>query len=88
MRASPLALGILALCGCGNPTGEACRAYVERFSELECTDGLEPGVDCRVYDDYPCDASAYFACVSEQQACEDGALNDGFAPCAALAACP
>ena len=83
-----LILLFLHVVGCGNPTAAACQAYLEHYAELGCTAGVEVGIDCRQYEDYPCDASAYFVCADERQTCEDGVHRDGFAECTLLAACP
>lgn len=83
-----LVLSLPGLWGCGSPVGEACRQHLKEYAALPCTEGLEPGFDCRVFDDYPCDASAYFRCLSQEQRCdEDGQYQSGSSRCVELLAC-
>ena len=62
----------LALAGCGNPTVAACERWLEALLELPCgPEGDEIGVDCRDYEDYPCDASPYFECLERSYSCSE-----------------
>lgn len=87
LRLALLSLVAAVLAACEGPTAAACRQYVEAWEALECTEGFEAGVDCRVYENYPCDASAYFECAEKGLRCEEGVPRDGFAACAELASC-
>lgn len=61
---------------CGNPTVGACERWQEALAALSCVaDDHVTGVDCRDYEDYPCDASPYFECLEESLFCsEEGTL--------------
>lgn len=68
----PLQAAILS--GCENENVAACEAYVERFSLLPCTTGIDPGVDCNAFADYPCAVPDYFSCLETTQQCRDDEL--------------
>jgi hypothetical protein len=85
MRGTWWLLGTLA--GCGNPSAEACERFVAAFEALPCAEGVDLGLDCRVYDGYPCDQSAYFECALAAQRCEEEIPVDGLSSCVAEAGC-
>lgn len=75
--------------GCGNPTVAACDQWQESLLALECVpDDYDPGLDCREFDDYPCDASPYFACLEESYTCTaDGNFQSDTTACVDLQGC-
>lgn len=84
------ALFIAAFAGaCGNPTVAACDQWQASLLALECVpDDYDPGLDCREFEDYPCDATPYFECLEGSYTCtEDGQFQSDTTACAALRAC-
>jgi len=86
MRAiTMLAFGFLAACGGADNVG-ACEDWI---ASLDCGD-YDPGsvITCSVYEDYPCDISDYFNCLTEKGTCTDGVYDaSGWAECTDLAQC-
>lgn len=88
--ALPVTACLLALAACGNPTVDACRQWQASLLALDCVpDDYEVGVDCSEYQDYPCDASPYFACLEQSYSCSEA--GDFVPPepnaCASLQGC-
>jgi len=77
-RSLVTSLALLALpvlfTGCENENVIACESYVESFGAKGCTVGIDPGVDCNAYADYPCAVPDYFSCLETTQQCRDGEL--------------
>lgn len=86
---APLLCVLPVLVACGNPTVAACEGWQESLLALECVpDDYPIGIDCREYEDYPCDASAYFECLEESYSCSaDGDFQSDTTACAALQGC-
>jgi hypothetical protein len=77
-RVCVLLLGVAACgLGCENENVAACQAYVEAFGNKACFDGVDPGVDCNAFADYPCAVPDYFDCLADTQQC---GLADGSNP--------
>jgi hypothetical protein len=67
----------------------ACEQWREALIALPCgpSEG-EIGIDCRDYEDYPCDASPYFECLEQSYSCsEDGAFFAEPNACASVPGC-
>lgn len=88
MRASQLLALLIPLVACEGPNPPACEAFEVRFRSLPCVAGLESGVDCQAFGDHPCDLTAYFSCLGDNQTCQGDTLVSDVAACAELAACP
>ena len=88
-----LASLVVGLSACDNENTAACEQYVETFSSMPCAQGVDPGVDCNAFADYPCAVPGYFECLSRTQYCQEGELvactNPDDGPCAGqtLAGC-
>ncbi|MFZ9885884.1 MAG: hypothetical protein ACO3JL_00165 [Myxococcota bacterium] len=69
--------------GCGSATRNACERWQDHLLSLDCVpDDYEVGVDCREFDDYPCDATAYFECLERADTCSaDGEYQSDPAAC-------
>ena len=85
---SILLLLVVASCG-GSPTEAACQSFLDDYQALPCTGGLDLGVDCAQYRDYPCDRTEYFTCLKDQYFCDDNGdyVDLGEGACAALQTC-
>lgn len=88
--------GATALAACSNPdNGAACEAYVMQINELDCFTGvarLDPAVACAGVNDFSCDVSAFYDCLTANTSCMDlGGMSlpdtSGTAMCAGLATC-
>lgn len=67
-----LAASVACLASCGNPTVDACESWRASLAALSCVpDDYAVGIDCRDYEDYPCDASPYFACLEQSYSCSE-----------------
>jgi hypothetical protein len=71
----------LAIAGCGNPTAAACEEFVTHWDSLECTGDTDNPIDCSVYNDYPCDISGYFNCLTDGYSCDGETFEADVADC-------
>jgi hypothetical protein len=79
MRLSRLLLIVCALAlwpslACESENLAACQAYTEYFTALPCAAGVDPGVDCNAFADYPCPVPDHFQCLEQTQFCAEGEL--------------
>jgi hypothetical protein len=84
------AFALLALGGaCADPNVAACESWHATIVALPCVpNDADLGIDCSLYEDYPCDATEYFECLENSYSCsEDGVFQPDHAPCVGLAAC-
>ncbi len=74
---------------CAAPNRAACESWHDAIVGLSCVpDDADLGIDCAFYEDHPCDATEYFACLEDSYSCsEDGVFQPDHAPCVGLAAC-
>jgi hypothetical protein len=73
---------------CVSDNHVACEEYQQAFEALPCAAGLESGVDCNAYADYPCPVPSFFRCLQQRQRCEEGVLvQDGVGACLEELAC-
>ena len=82
---------LLTLTACkdvGKANVDSCESWV---ASMECgTTDFSSLVGCEAYEDYDCDVSDYFNCLSENTTCdEDLGVPDvlGWSECIALAEC-
>jgi hypothetical protein len=67
---------------CESESYAQCVAFRDDFTALACTEGIDPGVDCNAYQDFPCPTEDYFDCLSDGHTCdEDGDLAVDVAEC-------
>lgn len=66
---------VLALAACESENAAACNSFVAHHQSLPCAAGIDPGVDCNAFADYPCPITDYFACLEQGHTCnEEGEL--------------
>jgi hypothetical protein len=67
---------VVGLSACENENSAACAEYVDYFNNtLTCAQGVDPGVDCNAFADYPCAVPGYFQCLQTTQYCEEAELS-------------
>jgi hypothetical protein len=87
MRFLPLLAFALAACGKPDNVG-ACEDWLDA---VECGDyDYSTVVDCSTYEDYDCDVSAYFDCLTDNTVCDESTGvpdTSGWTACASELEC-
>lgn len=68
---SLLAALLTVLAGCESENEAACRQYLAYYTSLPCAAGVDPGVDCNAFADYPCPIADYFDCQQQGHTCDE-----------------